>query len=143
MEKDGKAVCEYAPGYLYEQVTELESLLRTLNAEKKQLFENVIKTGASIVGGWIGGMAGGATGMWAAARTGAMVVSFLGPVGTLLGTAVGAVTGALGGGFLGSTLGSQAAEAVADASLDAVYGPQVKQFRRHWRHANELRQDLI
>src|SRR5699024_9302743 len=62
LEKNAHELSEEEIEYLRDQLKELESLLNKLNAAKNQAPRNTIQTGASIAGGWTGGMAGGATG---------------------------------------------------------------------------------
>ncbi|CAF1308585.1 unnamed protein product [Rotaria sordida] len=71
-----------------------------------------IKTGASIVGGWTGGIAGGMGGVEAGAAFGRSIGALFGDVGVIPGAAIGSIVGGILGSIGGGITGSYDAEAL-------------------------------
>jgi hypothetical protein len=69
---------------------------------------NVIRTGASVAGGW----GGAAAGAWGGAQVGAAFGTIGGPLGIAAGGIIGGFVGGIGGAFVGSWASERAAESV-------------------------------
>ncbi|CAF1486319.1 unnamed protein product [Rotaria sordida] len=74
--------------------------------------KQTIKTGASIVGGWTGGIAGGMGGVEAGAAFGRSTGALFGDVGVIPGAAIGSIVGGILGSIGGGIAGSYDAEAL-------------------------------
>ena len=83
--------------------------------------KQTVKTGASIAGGWTGGIAGGMGGVKAVTAIGGFIGALFGGAGAIPGAAIGSIVGGILGSIGGRVAGSYGAEALAGTAVSSFF----------------------